>query len=114
MAKHLIDRDPITGEETWFAFDPATMQFRYEYRQELGRMLDDNVAAANDTDKTRRQMKRDLVHYARVPNTVIVEWKEKFGIDFFNPDHKAAVFRLLNSPEYRKFKRTNMVHHVRG
>ena len=37
---------------------------------------------------------------SRVPTTVVYEWKNKFEFDIFNPNHKEAVKKLLNSPDY--------------
>ena len=44
---------------------------------------------------------------ARIPMTIYYEWKNKFGVDMFDPNHKEGVKKLINSPEYRYLKTTN-------
>lgn len=43
---------------------------------------------------------RELRRAASIPNAIIEKWRNELGIDVFNPDHKPAVRRLLNSNEY--------------
>jgi hypothetical protein len=43
---------------------------------------------------------RELRRAASVPMAIIEKWKNELGVDVFNPDHKEAVRRLLNSSEY--------------
>jgi hypothetical protein len=31
---------------------------------------------------------------------IVEKWQNELGVDVFNPDHKEAVRRLLNSSEY--------------
>jgi len=46
---------------------------------------------------------------ARIPVTIYYEWKEKFGVDLYDKNHKEAVRKLLNSPDYRYLKTTSRV-----
>lgn len=43
---------------------------------------------------------RELRRAASIPNAIIEKWRNELGVDVFNPDHKEAVRRLLNSSEY--------------
>lgn len=43
---------------------------------------------------------RELKHVASIPFVVAEQWLNQFGVDVFNPDHAAAVARLLNSSEW--------------
>jgi hypothetical protein len=54
-------------------------------------------------------MRDELRLSARIPLTVYYEWKNKFGVDVFNPDHKEGVKRLLNSADYRYLKTTKRI-----
>jgi hypothetical protein len=110
MARMLIDTDPLTGESVWYEFDRATEQAVITHEQPVSNIIDNNVADTNDTWRTQEGIKRDWWHYARVPNTVIIEWKQKYGVDFYNPADKKKVFQLLNSPDYKLLKTTHKHH----
>jgi hypothetical protein len=43
---------------------------------------------------------REWRRAASVPMAIIEKWQNELGVDVFNPDHKEAVRRLLNSSEY--------------
>lgn len=106
----LIDKNPLTGESVWYEFNHATEHAVVTHEQEVAKIIDNNIDDQNDTWRTQEGIKRDWWHYARVPNTVIVEWKQKLGVDFYNPAHKKKVFELLNHPDYRMLKTTHKVH----
>lgn len=43
---------------------------------------------------------RELRRAASIPMSVIEKWKNELGIDVFDPNHREAVRKLLNSSEY--------------
>jgi hypothetical protein len=110
MSRMLIDTDPLTGESVWYDFNRATMQATITHEQPVSDIIDNNVTDTNDTWRTQEGIKRDWWHYARVPNTVIIEWKQKYGVDFYNQADKKKVFQLLNSPDYKLLKTTHKHH----
>jgi len=62
-------------------------------------ILDANKEDANHA--ANRSPSGDLWHVARIPIVVAEKWLNEHGVDVLNPDHRAAVRRLLNSNEYR-------------
>lgn len=110
MSKRLIDRNPITGEAVWYDFDRATDRAVITHTQDVDWILDRNKAAANDDDKTKRGIKNDWWKYATIPNVVLIDWKQRLGVDFDNPNHQKKVFALLNSPDYQYLKATSKHH----
>ena len=111
--ERLLDSDPLTGESVVFDFDPVTNKMTLTHRQEssiVDSILDANKRMANDVEKTRKGIKDDLVHYARIPNLVIMQWKAEKGVDLFNKGHRRKVFQLLNDPDFRYLKSTTMHH----
>ena len=110
MARMLIDRDPFTGEAVWYEFNHATEHAIITHEQDTSRIIEANKTDSNDDDRTKAGIKRDWWHYARVPNVVILEWKQKYGVDFYNRNHRKRVFELLNHPDYRLLKTTNKFH----
>lgn len=43
---------------------------------------------------------REWRRAASIPMAIVEKWRNEHGVDVFNPDHRAAVRRLLNSNEY--------------
>lgn len=103
----LLDHNPLTGESVHLDFEDGKMVMTHS--QDVSGFLDWAGNLANDTDRTKRGIKDDFWHYAKVPNSVILEMKHKHGVDFFNKDHAKKVFQLLNT-EYKRFKTTDKVH----
>lgn len=42
-----------------------------------------------------------------IPIGVVETWKNTLGVDVYNPDHVAAVKKLLRDPEWSVFRMTN-------
>ncbi len=99
--KRLLDYNPLTGESVVFNYDDATDVLTLVHEQDVSGILDQNKALAADTD---------MLHYASVPNSVILKWQLEKGVDVFNTKHRKKVFKLLNDPEYRYLKTTSITH----
>ena len=106
----IIDVDPISGITTTFSYDHANDQFTVGYFQDTTAIQESNKLAQLDIDSHRKQAKNNWNLYARVPNIVIMEWKRKYGVDFFNRDHWPRVMKLINSRDYADVKRTTYYH----
>ena len=109
MTTRILDRDPLSGITTTFRFDHARDEVIIGEYQDCEPVLEDNKRALIEADH-RAQMKGDWIHYAKVPNVVILQWKTNHGVDFFNPHHKREWFKLLNSPDYAYLKRSPIKH----
>jgi hypothetical protein len=105
-----VDYDPISGIETRFTYDHTSDQFTISHHQDTTAIQESNRLAQLDVESHRKQAKNDWSLYARVPNIVILEWRQKYGVDFYNQDHWPQVMRLINSPDYRDVKRTTYFH----
>ncbi len=110
MTKRLIDRNPLTGEAVWWEYQASDDSATITHTQDVDILLDRNVASANDDDKTKTGIRNDWWKYASIPNIVAIKWLQEKGVDILNRDHKAAMFKLLNDPEYRWLK-TTAKHH---
>lgn len=107
--KRILDADPLTGVTvTMNMGNDGTFSVTHE--QDVSAVLDYNKALANDTDATRKGMRKGLWHYAKIPAVVQMEWLHKHGVDIGNKDHSKAMFRLLNDPQYRYLKTTTKTH----
>ncbi|MGJ3630228.1 hypothetical protein AB5I41_31530 [Sphingomonas sp. MMS24-JH45] len=73
----------------------GTWNLRYE--QDVSPILDRNKAAQADSWDRREETR----HAAHIPAVVLMEWKNKHGVEHGTLDHKAGVRRLLDDPDYR-------------
>lgn len=105
----VLDFNPLSGESVMFDYDAHTDQMILTHQQDVRRELAFAHNKAVDDSATKRGIKNDLWHYARVPNIVILEMKQKHGVDFFDRNHKKRVFELLNT-EYAYCKTTDKHH----
>lgn len=99
MNKELLDFDPLTGVRQYFGWDNdggeyLIDEFDTDYTKAI---IDQNKRLANADHGKGKDMR--LV--ASIPPQVQYEWLDKHGIEFWNPDHKDGVKRLLNSSDYR-------------
>lgn len=97
----LLDYDPLSGLRTWHSYDEAEDLTIIRYEQDVEPVLDANKAADNHGE----HRKGDMWHVASVPPSVQLKWYVEKGVDLLNPDHKQAVARLLDDPEWRYLKR---------
>lgn len=84
--------------EQRFITDPMTGDLTVIRGADVEPILEHNKAlhALNDGYSPSREWRRA----ASIPLAVVEKWKNELGVDLFNPDHRPAVRRLLNSNEY--------------
>lgn len=109
MTKRLLDFNPLTGEKVYFQYDASSDQMVISHEQDVEAALDVAHFLATEGDYSADGIKRDLWHYAKVPNSIIVEMKQKYGVDFFDRNDAKRMFQLLNT-EYKRFKTTTKNH----
>lgn len=97
MIKWLLDADPFTGVRQYFSVDADGQEYLIDEIDvaETKAVLDQNQRMEG------RGMGKDMRLAASVPIQVQFEWLDKYGVNMWDPNHKEAVTRLLNSNEYR-------------
>tara|TARA_R100001460_G_scaffold106093_1_gene153311 strand:- start:664 stop:963 length:300 start_codon:yes stop_codon:yes gene_type:complete len=85
-----------------FHWHEPTKEMAIEHIEDIQPLIESNKKLQQED----HFIKDDFRLSARIPMTVYYEWKNKFGVDLFNPDHKEGVKKLINSPEYRYLKTT--------
>ena len=95
--KKLINHDAVTGVSTYHEYDQSSGKTHITESQDVQKVLDYTKTLANDTSYKAKGIKSDWYHYATVPNTVIMEIKNKHGLDVFNKDDLPKIERLLQS-----------------
>lgn len=104
----LLDVDPLSGMKTWHGFDEETETTLIRYDGDAEGVLDVCKEESNHLDKRAEMNAGPMVHVARVPPSVQMEWLIKYGVDMANKDHRGAVHRLLDG-EYKHLKRLPII-----
>lgn len=112
MSKRLLDFNPLTGEKVWFEYSNHDDTMAITHEQDVTRALEVAHDFATDSNYTRKGIKNDWWHYAKVPNTIILKMKQEDGVDFFDRNHAKRMFELLNT-KYKAFKVTDGHHSER-
>jgi hypothetical protein len=84
--------------ETRFVTDPMTGDLTVIRGGDVGPNLELNKALYNSGDGYAPS--RELRRAASIPMEVVEKWRNELGVNVFDPNHKEAVRRLLNSREY--------------
>ena len=88
-----------------FHFHDATGEFAIEHIEDIKPLIDSNQRLRDNDHSSKDEFRLS----ARIPVTIYYEWKEKFGVDLYDKNHKDAVRKLLNSPDYRYLKTTSRI-----
>lgn len=104
MTKRLLNN--YGGVLTWFEKNPVTGEVTISYSQDCAPIVKDNIISQN-SGHDGYSKSRELRRVANIPNSLLLKWKLEEGIDFYNPNHKEAIRRKLNDPDYR-FLRTSL------
>ena len=120
-ARRLLEYQPDSGVSTFHTYDHESKQTVIETVQDVAPHLERARAMRNHgtgkgrlNDASRKQIKKGWLNYGTIPIGVQSLWLHKHGVDIGNPDHRPAVFKLLNSAEYAYLKTTNAQHQVRS
>lgn len=110
--RQVLDYDPLSGQTVVWDSDMASGRVTITHSQDVSSNLSHAAAMRSATGRDRKGIRDDMWHYAHVPNVVIMEMKQKHGVDFFNRNDWPAVFKLLND-EYSQFKTTDKHHSIK-
>ncbi len=107
--RKLIDFDPFTGTATFHTYNPLTKKTEIE-TQYADANTDASRARQNDPDYWAQGVKKDMVHYAHIPNSLLAKWAAE-GV---NIRDTKALFAKVNSSDFAHLKTTTKVHIARG
>jgi hypothetical protein len=106
MTKRLLDFDQSTGMATYFHYNDATDETILETVQDHRHEVEASTQLQNDDEYTRKGMKNDMLHYAHIPDEVLLRW-HSMGI---NINDRKELFNMVNKPEWSRLKTTRMMH----
>jgi hypothetical protein len=76
-----------------------------QYSEDVESLLD--YAHAKRAQEGEFEKMGEFKHVMRVPQSVMLDIKIKYGWDFMDPDHWPMVAKILKGPEYARFRTTN-------
>ena len=106
-----LEYDPLTGVEQWVDADHCN-RLQVHYRQDIAPVKDLTAIERGMSPERgvfERRADEDLTLYARIPPVVIMEMRNKWGVDIFKKDHLRRAFELINR-EYPHLRTTRKVH----
>ena len=101
MTKQLFDVNPHTREVTYHHYDEATDITMIEVVQDAQPYIERSKRLANNPEYKRAGIKQDWYHFASVPNTVLVELKQKYHLDWTKKDDLQKIEKVL-ARDYKK------------
>jgi hypothetical protein len=104
----LVDVNPMTGRQTYVETCRQTGDtiIRDFYDRRYAKAA---VESAKNLADVQPDRCGDQVLVATIPVEVQLEWLDKHGIWYLDPNHKDGVKRLLNSNEYRYLRVKNII-----
>jgi hypothetical protein len=103
LSRVLSRRGPV---ETWYHEQPDGA-FVIETRQDVAPIIERNKALSAADDGFSPS--RDVARVASIPIVVQYEWLKRYGINVFDRNDEKRVRRLLNDPEWR-YLRTSEIY----
>ena len=112
MAKRVLDYNPVTGETVYFDYGQDD-RLVITHSQDVEGILENSKALSKEDDYAKAGIKNDMWHYARIPNVIMQDMKEKYHADWNdkNDTNHRYFFKILNT-HYRDFKTTTLVHNT--
>jgi hypothetical protein len=105
--KRLLSYDPFTGVSSYYESDGG--RFKIAHEQDVSKHLEYSKALQNMPEYKRGGIKSDYYHFAHVPAVVLVEWKDKYGVDYNNKDDLPKIEKLLSSNEYKHLRTVDRI-----
>lgn len=104
----LIDYDALNGIKTFGSSSGKygeIWSIRHEF-EDVSPEVDASKELAKDDDHWKKGVKNSWLHYAHIPDALLLQWHTK-GIDINNP---RELTRMVNRPEYAYLRCTPKIH----
>lgn len=108
MAKRLLEYDPVQRKRVWHDYDHLTKKTYIIEQRDVSPILNFTKAMQNMPEYRQAGYKQDMMHFARVPNEVIVEWQQKYNLSPFRNEDLPKIEKLLQS-EYKHLRTVSRI-----
>lgn len=95
MSKRLIEIDPFTATKTYHDYDHATDTTFITQEQDVSRTLEQAKRMRNDPRYQSEGRKAEYYHFARIPNSVLVELKQKYNLDWSKNEDMPKIEKVI-------------------
>jgi hypothetical protein len=107
MTKPLVEINPLDGSVTEITYDETEDAIVEKTTVNVGPTIDYAKALQNHDETPEWLVQKNFRLAALIPPEVVELWHNEYGIDYWNPDHKPAIRRLLNSNEWQWLRTNN-------
>lgn len=106
--KRILDYDPINGITTYFSshgknLDDWTFEYKFD---DISHEVDASRSLQNDDDHWKKGVKQGMVHYAHIPNSLLLKWH----CEGVNINDQKELFKKVNDREYSYLKCADKIH----
>ena len=112
MTRRVLDHNPLSGVTTYFDYEQSTDRMVITESQDVSAIIDANAAMRNDEDRTKQGIKDDHWHYARIPDAVLVDIRNKYGVKFEDKNDLPKLLKIINT-DYPYLKTTHLNHTIK-
>lgn len=99
--KRILSLDQATRTQTNHVYDPATGKTHIETVQDCQPIIEHCKRLANNPEYKRQGIKEDWYHFATVPNEILIEIRQKYGLNFMAKDDLPKIEKVL-ARDYKK------------
>ena len=106
--ERFFDYDPLSGIKTFFSSHGKNLDdwtFRYEF-ENVDAELEGSRGLQNDRDHWNKGVKNGMVHYAHIPDSLLLKWHIE-GVDIRD---QTQLFAKVNQREYSYLKCVDKIH----
>lgn len=105
--KRLLDYDPFSKVSTFHEYDSLTDKSTISYAGDVETNLEWSKGLQKDESYSKKGMKKEMWHYAHIPNVTLLKWQIEKGLDI---NDTKALLREVNKPENAYLKATTKKH----
>lgn len=105
--KRLLDYDPFSRVSTFHEYDHLTKETHISTVADVEANLEWSKGLQRDEAYSKKGMKKEMWHYAHIPNNVLADWKISKGIDI---NDTKAILAEVNKPENAYLRVTTKKH----
>lgn len=109
MARRLVDYDPMSREATYHHYDHSTKKTHIETVQDISQVIERNKALQNTSEYKRQGIKQDMMHFATVPNAVLMKIMKEHHISPFKKEDMPKWEKVLSSSDYRYLRTVDKI-----
>lgn len=111
--KKLLSYNKATGVKEIFHYDEQTDTSVIETVQDVEIAIEQTKRLAQDGNYTKKGMKEGWLHYAHIPDSIIMQLRINHGVNVFDPNHLKKAYHIIDR-DYPVLKTTLMKHAPKG